>query len=123
MGEIGARADTQDSAVSYTHLDVYKRQLPGTEILFLHDKQASGRSGGGRHESLCADRGEIGITELQAGRAAPTIPLFLHGLQACLDALVGEAGCRRASLDFDVLVVGMGGTQVEACLLYTSRCV
>ena len=106
-------------AVSYTHLDVYKRQVIGQSSLFS-------RSGGIRrlvHFLIPVGDGVSGYSRITLG------DLCLPGMLAiAIHLIAAENGALDGrSAEGDAVTLGRkvrgGDTELHTCLLYTSRCV
>ena len=106
-------------SVSYTHLDVYKRQVDGQE-------QQIGAGGLGTSQLDV----EVGLAGL--GEGALIDDVHTAGIGLCLEVVpdtdgvlvivfVDDGDLRTVEVLIDVL--GGTGALVGVCLLYTSRCV
>ena len=95
------------TTVSYTHLDVYKRQ---------RGELVDGRTDG---LALGVDnRGSVGQQRCRVAAVTGRRGGGVHGALEGVDGLLG-----RLELAVELVGVVAEGAQIDGCLLYTSRCV
>ena len=92
----------RSSAVSYTHLDVYKRQVPTTPS-------------GLRHARACYDH--------MAGSLGVSLHDRLNELKWLVRASDGTGYDLSPVGAQELATLGIDAAALRACLLYTSRCV
>ena len=120
------------ATVSYTHLDVYKRQLPQRADFLLAAQGLRIEIEVLVDEGLAqVRRGAVHGVEAQIGAPGGRVDIAQHLADFLVEAWDGqrELGLRRHALGFEELgpgeiggeLVGVG--QGDRCLLYTSRCV